>query len=306
MKKISNTLDSLIVIDWMINSICNYRCSYCSEKFYAGKDQIISNEDYLHYFKLIDDEFPDNPKKLIISGGEPTLHKGLIDIIETFNDKWHIQILTNGARKLHWWETFCNRLQNKNVKLIISFHPEFADPTHVIQVSELTSNFFNTTIQILFQPSNKEKIDKMIELAKQSDKNINLKIKPLRNIYNENVSIDYTKNEIEFMEKNSFVRTAEIKRIDIIIDGEIYHNKKINSLISEKQNNFKDWKCFLGSKRFLIWADGTITGSTCGTGHKHILGEIKDKKIKMLNGVTCEDSYCGCVEDILIPKIDER
>lgn len=306
MKKISNTLESLVVVDWMINSICNYRCSYCSERYYAGKDRPIFNEDYLSYFKLLENTFPNNPKKLIITGGEPTLHKGLIEIIETFNDKWHIQILTNGSRTLCWWETFCDRLRGKNVKLIISFHPEFADTDHLLQVSELTSKFFNTTIQVLFQPSNREKIDSMIEMIKKSDKNINLKIKPLRNIYNDNISIDYTESETEFMEKNSVVRTSEIKKIDIVIDGNPYNNKKINSLISKKQNTFKGWKCYLGTQRFLIWADGTVTGSTCNTGHKYILGKITDKRIRLLDGVTCEDEYCGCVEDILIPKIDER
>lgn len=305
MEKISNTMSDLVVIDWMINNLCNYRCTYCSSELNDGSHQDITNEQFIEYFELIENATPGQNKKLIVTGGEPTLHKNFIELLSTFDKKWFVQVLTNGSRKLSWWEDFVCRLTQKNIKIIISFHPEYADENHIFNVCNLICKHFNTSVQILFHPEYSSKCYKMYKKILDADIKTNVKFKPIRNLSKNNVVINYNDKEKNIIASDRIERTDKINPAYLIIDHHQQAENKINSLIADKKNSFKNWKCEMGKNRFFIRSDGTVTGATCFTSTMNKVGNVKEMTFNRLSYTICQDDFCGCIEDIMIPKYEK-
>ena len=53
------------------------------------------------------------------------------------------------------------------------------------------------------------------------------------------------------------------------------------TMIFNKTNDFRGWRCEIGSKRLLVWHDGTVYGAQCGTAKNNPLENIKRQKSKI-------------------------
>jgi len=301
-KKISNDNPDLVVIDWILNNICNYRCTYCPSVLHSGDHQTIRDEDFLEYFNLMDRETPDQQKKIIISGGEPTLHKNFIQLLSHINSEWYIQILTNGSRKISWWVDFLHQLQGRKIKIILSFHPEFSNPEHIFEVCKILSPEFDTTVQILMLPQKYEKCKDIFNKLNRSNLKVNVKYKAIRKIVEDNKAIEYNKFQKNIIITDKIERLDKIRPVKLLIDDIAQSYDAITKLIANKNNSFTDWICEFGQNRFYIWSDGEVTGASCATAKQKLVGDVKNMTFKRLKSTVCQNDYCGCVEDILIPK----
>lgn len=79
------------MMTWQINSLCNFNCEYC------GRFTKDDPEVYKYSPQHIADSFNKTNKTwhIIISGGEPFLHKNLIEICRLLTQKHYISINTN-------------------------------------------------------------------------------------------------------------------------------------------------------------------------------------------------------------------
>lgn len=95
---------------------CNLQCPYCSDGLAYDKSDMqyprLSGDEWVG----IIDELPGN--SVIFTGGEPTLHPELPDIINRIRQS-HICLYTNLAYNV---EKFLNRLE-KPIRFFTSFHP---------------------------------------------------------------------------------------------------------------------------------------------------------------------------------------
>jgi MoaA/NifB/PqqE/SkfB family radical SAM enzyme len=260
-------------------------------------------EESLEFWNFVHTDINSNKKLLVLSGGEPTLWPGLSNFINGLDKSWRTEIVTNGSRTLRWWKKFLDETDIKRVS--ISVHLEFATPEHIIEVSRLCAEKCVTTALILFDkdkiPEAKDMINKIVE----SNVSINVMVKPITNWWTNGEVISYDEGDLDFIKNFRYAKNKH-KRLDVsthfLIDDKHYPVTYANTLITNKQNKFKGWRCEAGSKRLIVWHDGNVYGAQCSTAKKHLLGNIKDKKIKKMESIICENEYCDCVPDIRIPK----
>lgn len=87
-----------------ITDLCNFKCSYCLPNGYEGKSS--QNELSLHEIKALVTSFAElGFKKIRLTGGEPSLRKDLLDIIDICKSQSGIEkvcITTNGYKLNHF------------------------------------------------------------------------------------------------------------------------------------------------------------------------------------------------------------
>ena len=145
-----------------INSICQYKCFYCYNKKYNNKN---INLDYIKKLnKFLDSE---NLKfRILLLGGEPTLHLNLKQIIQTFENNNCINVI----------ELYTNNkfiplyLRNKNfnkLKICCSYHPsEIKDDNKFIENALNYNKNYNTIIQINMLPQYRDRINNVVNKLK--------------------------------------------------------------------------------------------------------------------------------------------
>lgn len=82
---------SPISICWMIENACNLNCIYC----FAEHKNLCGSE--LNYKEIIDNILRFNPITIILTGGEPTLNKNLLSILDYIGDRAITIIDSNGT-----------------------------------------------------------------------------------------------------------------------------------------------------------------------------------------------------------------
>lgn len=117
---------------WEVNDFCNSMCKSCDIwKRKANKD-FFSPEDINDIFKT---GFFSEVKEIIVSGGEPFLHKNLFECIVMMSQYVHkdclFSVSTNGLTP-EKVISFVDRMKNENVKFLIGVSLDGVGETHDI------------------------------------------------------------------------------------------------------------------------------------------------------------------------------
>ena len=87
----------------LINKGCNLRCSFCD--LWEGNEQF----PIQRIPKILDDAVAIDTKVVVITGGEPLLHKHIFTIIKEAKDRGlSVNMTTNGTLVERYWEELCN------------------------------------------------------------------------------------------------------------------------------------------------------------------------------------------------------
>jgi len=172
--------DKKVILELL--SSCNLNCSYC---FYRTSNKFHS-PDFLskkEIFALIDKMVKERINKLVLTGGEPTLHPNFIEISEYAMSKMpRVTICTNGVIS-------DSNLKNKIIKLnfstytvsidshIENIHDKFrgrmsAFKKTVAFIKKLKLNNRNVSIHITLHPENIDNIEETINFCKIFSKEI--------------------------------------------------------------------------------------------------------------------------------------
>jgi MoaA/NifB/PqqE/SkfB family radical SAM enzyme len=275
-------------ITWECTTVCNYNCSYCWPNSHDGKYRW-PNEDQL--IKLIDyiKNFSDGKKvTLDIMGGEPTLWPKFKEFCNIVSDYAEIHFSSNGSRKARWWKDF-----NASISLLMfSYHPEYANTAHFIDVLSTVDTRYSTLVYILYHPDYKEKCLDAFKQFKESNLQIDCMMKKID-------CLNYTKEEIDDLFRLSFLKSkiplAEFNPTYYIDDVEI--NPDI--IIKNKKNSFLNWNCNLGQNYRYIRASGEVHGASCSVSES--LGNIYfNDSIKDPSPMICTSNFCGCKTDVVL------
>ena len=129
-KAIIPAKDKWVSLVWQVNDWCNFRCTYCSEWNWAGRNK---NEDDINLIVSTLERIMLHYKdkgykyfKLYLSGGEPTMWAGLIPVVEKFREiaEWPgscVGINTNFSRSVKWWEEHHHLFED----VVASYHAEW-------------------------------------------------------------------------------------------------------------------------------------------------------------------------------------
>lgn len=305
---ISNNHPETMHIEWVVNNVCNYKCSYCMPDLHSGSSGQPNFENSLKFLDFVHEKVNPNYKMLTLSGGEPTMWPRLSEFLRQMNPNYYVTIVTNGSRTLRWWEEFVVDTTNLSV-VTISIHLEYADIEHIINVCKILHKKIRTTVLILFNPAKKEQAKMFAERFKAEKLNLTYTIKPITTRYEgegDNASLDYTAEDKKFISDNTVYSQKGFPSIptsaEMIVDGVKKDSFFAGRMIADKTNKFTGWWCEAGRKRLTIWHDGNVYGAQCLTAKRNLLGNINDGEIKIINGLVCDIMHCACLPDLRIPK----
>ena len=306
-----------VFVEHMLGNICNFKCHYC----FPGSNEgdipwpdvdVVTKNMHLLFSKM--EEQGKDLFSLNYLGGEPTLYKGLEDMIR-FLKKEHnviVAVTTNGSRKLGWWQ------KNGSIfdKVQLSVHNEYSNIDHVKAVADcLYDQNVIVAVNVMIDPANYERCIKILEQLQDSKRKwtIHAKIVHLDGYTN------YTDDQKKIIKTNRnpnwywFIKNhKEVvwqRRTKVKENGK-WKRVPSNWFIMEQQNHFKGWSCNLGIDHIHIKGDGRISG-TCE--HKiwgaddfySILDPELENKIDVkFQPVICEKNDCLCqAENCLAKKL---
>ena len=305
---VSNDYPETMHIEWVVNNVCNYKCSYCMPDLHSGTSGQPHFENSLKFLDFVHKNVNPNKKMLTLSGGEPTMWPRLGEFLQQMNPNYYVTIVTNGSRTLRWWQDFIEEVQNLTV-VTISVHLEYADLEHIISLCKLLEKKIRTTVLILFNPAKKEQVKIFANRFKDEQLNITYTIKPITTRFeadSDNASVDYSVEDKKFINDNTvysqkgFISIPTASRM--VVDGVKKDSFFAGKMVADKTNKFTGWWCEAGRKRLTIWHDGNVYGAQCLTAKRNLLGNINDGEIKIINGLVCDIVHCACLPDLRIPK----
>jgi MoaA/NifB/PqqE/SkfB family radical SAM enzyme len=112
------------VVTWNINTTCNYRCSYCSQRFLDDRRRWLRDGPaFLRGFAKLEGRW-----EVKISGGEPFLHPNLLEIVEGLRALDHgVSVVTNFSASREKLRAFLEAAGHRLRVFSASLHLEYAD-----------------------------------------------------------------------------------------------------------------------------------------------------------------------------------
>jgi len=304
------TRNNILVVDWILSNVCNFKCSYCTPDSNGGDlywPDIYQCETIV---KRITEQSNHDYRIYTILGGEPTVWKyftRLSEIIKNTDPNSMVNILTNGSRTINWW----NRTKQYLDKVSISYHHEQADVNHTIQVVNNIKNSCQTNIQMLMDVNNWNKCVSIYEKLRDNTV-VPIQVKKLQVEFGKSDWMQYTTAQIKWMKqahKSTAYRPSTKKNITSLGINCYYDNGTVtqetnHDLIQAGRNKFKGWACNIGRDLLVIKANGDIVPANA-CNQQIVMGNIKkDPKNFLLlkKPVICEYAECTCGSDIEISK----
>jgi len=269
-----------IILDWIINYKCNYRCPYCwfhnqwelLERF----DNYPKIEDIIKFCKNIYLKY--GSSKVCFSGGEPFLFPEFSELILEIIKYHRIEIMSNLSIEV---DDLIKKVNSADLEIVPSFHPLFAD-LYLFKKNalKLKEKGWIRKISYLAWPPQIPQItyyrDEFTKLG------FDFFARPFFGIYNgKKYPYSYTEEEKKSI-SNSVINSYFEK--PPIIDPIITKNKL----------------CYAGNKYILIQPDGKIY--RCGSQNtlqpqRLILGDILNENFELFDKPQpCESEECICNE----------
>lgn len=293
------------VVNWCLGNTCSYACSYCPTALHDASRPWPTPDTIKSFIDKVYDHY--SPKKLYFefTGGEVTMYKNFIDICKHCYSKGiKVGLISNASRTLRWWE------ENKQYfdHVCLSFHSEFADSDHFLDIVKCTHMDLRTHVNIMMHP---DKFDTCLEVAKRVVElgNTSLALQPLIVDFGEEL-YPYTKEQQEIFD-NQYKLTQQIKypkpfpyyrgAMKMIHDDGTSTVQAAHRFIAQKTNDWSSWNCEIGREQLVVDMDGSVLGGWCRVGG--VLGNINDENFKFPTEPTkCTKNMCHCNFDIMCTK----
>jgi organic radical activating enzyme len=185
------------VITWNINTTCNYRCSYCTQKFLDNRARWAQDTElFLAGFKRLEGQW-----EIKLSGGEPFQHPTLLEIVSGLQKLGHfVSIVTNFSASEKKLLAFLEAVGEKLLVFSASLHLEyirteteladFINKALIVQNKLPKNASFNSTCV-----ATHSNLPKLLDLSNHfSQHGLRLKIQPEK--YQGDV-VEYTQTEQE-------------------------------------------------------------------------------------------------------------
>lgn len=300
-------------IDWTLNTLCTYHCSYCPPTLHRGTNVFKSKTEdpalIKEFLIKIKNQLQGRSVHIFINGGEPTISPSLETIIDFCHEsKWCAYVNTNGSRSLDWWKEYAHKIY----KVTISYHPETVVDEEIFEKVKYISTQTNVGAFTLMYPPLWDKAVNAYETFKAMDK---VTIAPSRvfkrdeGADSQDRSYEYNEERLQWLKDNSNV----IFKHNVFYppDGNNYGNTWIDDgatierldeveFTNNRKNTFLNWKCNMGKDHILITADGRILQSACKQAKQ--IATIFDFTQLLQESTVCNTNWCMCTADVLIPK----
>jgi organic radical activating enzyme len=286
-------------IDWILGTLCNYKCSYCPSVLNDGRFKFPDIELAKSILKDLKEKYNDKDIILVISGGEVTVWKDFPEFVnESKKHGLSIQLVTNGSKSLEWWDSHAELMD----LISITIHWEYADKKHINDLCLLIKDKTQLKLTVMATP---DKIDQSIQFAYELSKipDILIELKPIRKDLGPNLIEDYTPQQLKQLGvKNYFGRFKKGYKNQLIFTdkGQQFN---IGLSVINKENCWKGWLCYAGLETLKISESGNVFRANCFIESGNSLGNIYDKVEYPTDPVVCPYDFCKCITDIRNTKL---
>jgi MoaA/NifB/PqqE/SkfB family radical SAM enzyme len=113
------------VVSWNMNTTCNYRCSYCTQRFVDNRGQWAADlPRFLAAFAGLPGDW-----EVKLSGGEPFRHPSFLEAVGALaGAQRRVSVVTNLSAPLEDLYEFADRTRARPGLVSASLHLEYADP----------------------------------------------------------------------------------------------------------------------------------------------------------------------------------
>jgi MoaA/NifB/PqqE/SkfB family radical SAM enzyme len=294
------------VVNWCLGNTCNFSCSYCPENLHNGTNPWPDPAIIKNFIEKAKETHPNKKLYFEFTGGEVTLYKHFIDICKYCTEQGvKVGLISNGSRTLRYWQ------ENKQYfdHVCLSFHPEFGDANHFVEVVKILNNDVRTHVNIMMSP---EKFDYCFDVANKVKDlgNISMALQPLIHDFGE-VLYDYTTEQKAIIDRQheliskhiKFTKTFDYYRgaMKMIYPDGQQQVMSAHRFINEKTNDWSGWNCFAGVEQLIVDQRGTIFRGWCLEGGA--VGNISDTNLNLpTQPVLCTKKMCHCNFDIMSTK----
>ena len=289
-----------VEVDWDITQRCNYSCSYCASYDNDQPFYFKSLEEYIESFKYLSEYFGNKTIKLNFLGGEPTLFKQWVRLVNWLADYNYKPIVTTNLSVpcIQYVRVLNPRLENF---IIASYHGEFAKLEQFYNNCKMLSA--NNNLKCIILLADPKNWDYTMYCYKKLSEVGLVNLKPIKQEFTSSYSIssgwvDYTEEQLKEFEKNPTVDECfTLCTGDNTLHPSLYE-------IRNKYSNFKGMKCAVGKNRLHVKPNGDVYPSACLLNYPRAkMGNIYEKNlIKAKSAVTCPFNECLCGPDIRIEK----
>ncbi len=265
------------VVTWNINTTCNYRCSYCTQRFLDDRKRWLRDGPaFLKSFARLD-----GPWEVKLSGGEPFLHPELLKLVEGLRGIGHlVSVVTNFSATRERLSEFLDAAGTALRIFSASLHLEYVGETDELDAflrkavwlqDQLPSGAsFNVT-----SVATHANIPRLHFLAERFTRcGLRFKVQP------------------EKQDREAIQYTEEEQRVILNLGG---HNG-----IGEVAPSFKGRPCWAGARSFTL--DDKGNAWRCYPARRYrtqYLGNFLDETFKLARGPSpCPYDYCNCTVPI--------
>ena len=329
----------LFCVSWLLGRFCNYKCSYCWPYARSSKPDHRPLKLLIQTMNEIKRQARErgfNSFHFSFSGGEPTLHKGYLDLLRHYSEDikncgyQSVHMTTNLSLKIKWFEKYAEAVQALHrVTVTASFHQEFAERVEFAEkIKYLQTQEIRVTINMVMTPEMFEPLWK--EALYFHNQGINVTLKPQSDSKAQKVVPGYTKSMLERLReglpqrdyvKEKLQRTQKLSsrpkakgiKTFRVSDHQVFQVELTDTrgkrwFIDQAErfnafnfNRFKDWECSAGFRSLIIREpDGFIKRSySC---HDKPLGHIEKGFQLFQKPELCITPTCVSSADSKIPK----
>jgi len=289
------------IVNWCLGNTCNFNCSYCPDILHDGSTKWPDISYVERFVNKIKTSFPNKKLYFEFTGGEITLYKHFDQLCKLCSDNnIKVGLISNGSRSLRWWEA--NKKYFSSINL--SFHHEYANKDHFIDVVKILHNDLRTHVNIMMDPKNFDYCYDVADTIKDLG-NLTISLQPL--LYDLSGDLyPYTDEQhqlIKDQQKNIKDKVIKTKRFPYLRGKMTYKDVDYgaNELVNSKMNNWNGWNCHIGIEQLIVFLDGKISRGWCGVGGN--IGNIFDDKLELPNEpILCNKDWCHCNFDITCTK----
>jgi MoaA/NifB/PqqE/SkfB family radical SAM enzyme len=301
-----STNSEWFVVNWCLGNTCNYSCSYCPANLHNGTNPWPTPDTIKNFILKIKETHPNKKLYFEFTGGEVTLYKHFIDICRYCTEQGvKVGLISNGSRTLRYWK------ENKQYfdHVCLSFHPEFGDADHFIEVVKILNNDVRTHVNIMMSPT---EFDYCFDVANKVKDlgNISMALQPLIHDFGE-VLFDYTEEQKKVIDEQHSLISRHIKfdksfeyyrgAMKMVYPDGTSMVSSAHRFINDKENDWSGWKCYAGVEQLIVDQRGMISRGWCLEGGT--IGSIFDENLALpTEPIVCTKTMCHCNFDIMSTK----
>ncbi len=310
----------LFTVSWLLGRFCNYECSYCWTHGRSNKHDHRPTDMCLRTIDRIKEQARErdfNSFHFSLSGGEPTLHPGYLDILRHLNDDvsntnyTSVHMTSNCSPGMKWFGEYVKAVKDfHRASITCSYHREYIkNPKKQQQLADklvlCQEHDVQVTINCVMVPEWFWLI--MDEVNLFHERGINVTLKPQSDPNANFVVSGYDDEMLEMLHngmpqrgfteaKNKHVKRPEptfVKRPDPIYweeNNDVPQHFQVEFRDKDKKYWFMDQ-----AERFNAFEFNKFKGWECSSGYRGIIIREPDGSIK--RSYSCDDEPLGYIYD---------